>query len=102
MVFRLCDGVVTIDAADWLLLGCALSRYLWDIDVTMTSVVLSATSFGVIFYLSIVIAGTLPRAARILPLPPILSAVFSVTSYPHFVHILLSFLVLFLPGFPAF
>ena len=41
-----------------LLLGCALSRYLWDIDVTVASVVLSVTSFGVIFYLSIVIAGT--------------------------------------------
>ena len=41
-----------------LLLGCALSRYLWDIDVTVASVVLGVTSFGVIFYLSIVIVGT--------------------------------------------
>ena len=41
-----------------LLLGCALPRYLWDIDVTVASVVLSVTSFGVIFYLSVVIAGT--------------------------------------------
>ena len=41
-----------------LLLGCALSRYLWEIDTTVASVVLSVTSFGVLFYLFIVIAGT--------------------------------------------
>ena len=40
-----------------LLLGCALSRYLLEIDKTVASVVLGATSFGVLFYLSIVIAG---------------------------------------------
>ena len=40
-----------------LLLGCALSRYLWDIDTTIASVVLFVTSFGVIFYLFIIIAG---------------------------------------------
>ena len=41
-----------------LLLGCALSRYLWDINITIASVVIGVTSFGFIFYLSIVIAGT--------------------------------------------
>ena len=40
-----------------LLLGCALSRYLWEIDTTVTSVVLGVTSFGIIFYLFIIIAG---------------------------------------------
>ena len=41
-----------------LLLGCALCRYLWEIDNTIASVVLGMTSFGVVFYLFIVIAGT--------------------------------------------
>ena len=40
-----------------LLLGCALSRYLWEIDLTVASVVLGVTSFGMIFYLSITMAG---------------------------------------------
>jgi len=40
-----------------LLLGSALANYLWDIDVTIASVVLSATVFGVIFYAFIVVAG---------------------------------------------
>jgi hypothetical protein len=33
-----------------LLLGCALSRYLWEINVTVASVVIGVTSFGMIFY----------------------------------------------------
>ena len=41
-----------------LLLGCALSRYLWDINIIVASVVLSVTSFGVAFYVFIVVAGT--------------------------------------------
>ena len=41
-----------------LLLGCALSRYLWEIDITIACVVLSVTSFGALFYLFIVVAGT--------------------------------------------
>jgi hypothetical protein len=41
-----------------LLLGCALSRYLWEINIAIASVVIGVTSFGTIFYLSIVIAGT--------------------------------------------
>ena len=40
-----------------LLLGCALSRYLWEISRTVASVVLGVTAFGVIFYLFIAIAG---------------------------------------------
>ena len=41
-----------------LLLGCALSRYLWEINITVASVVVGVTSFGIIFYLFIVVAGT--------------------------------------------
>ncbi|KAF9644092.1 hypothetical protein BDM02DRAFT_3073098, partial [Thelephora ganbajun] len=41
-----------------LLLGCALSRYLWEINTTVTFVVLGVTSFGVLFLLFIVFAGT--------------------------------------------
>ena len=40
-----------------LLLGCALSRYLWEYNTTVASVVVGVTSFGVLFYLFIVIAG---------------------------------------------
>ena len=40
-----------------LLLGCALSRYLWEINMTVASVVLGFTSAGVLFFLFIVIAG---------------------------------------------
>jgi hypothetical protein len=41
-----------------LLLGCALSRYLWEINITVASVVLGVTSFGMIFYVSVIVAGT--------------------------------------------
>ena len=41
-----------------LLLGCALSLYLWGINKTIASVVLGVTSFGVAFYACIIIAGT--------------------------------------------
>ena len=40
-----------------LLLGCALSRYLWEINTTVASVALSITAFGLLFYVFIVIAG---------------------------------------------
>ena len=40
-----------------LLLGCALSRYLWEINTTVASVVLSVTLLGLLFYLFIIIAG---------------------------------------------
>ena len=41
-----------------LLLGCALSRYLWEINITIASVVICVTSLGMTFYLFVVIAGT--------------------------------------------
>ena len=44
--------------AGLLLLGCALSRYLWEINIIVASVVISITSFGAIFYLFILVAGT--------------------------------------------
>ena len=40
-----------------LLLGSALSCYLWEVDLTVASVVLSVTVFGGILYLFIIIAG---------------------------------------------
>ena len=43
--------------AGLLLLACALSRYLWDTNTTVGSVVIGITSFGVLFFLSIVAAG---------------------------------------------
>jgi len=42
-----------------LLLGCALSRYLWEINTTVASVVIGVTSFGLLLYLFIVIAGSI-------------------------------------------
>ena len=42
-----------------LLLGCALSRYLWEVDKTIAFVVVGVTSFGVLFYLFIAIAGAI-------------------------------------------
>jgi len=40
-----------------LLLGGALSQYLWEMNTTVASVILGFTSFGILFYLFIVIAG---------------------------------------------
>ena len=40
-----------------LLLGCALSRYLWGVDTTIACVVLGVTSFGVASYTFFLIAG---------------------------------------------
>ena len=40
-----------------LLLGCALSRYLWDINTVIASVVVGVTSFGLLFYLCIIVTG---------------------------------------------
>ena len=45
-----------------LFLGCALTRYLWDIDLTVASVIASVTASGLIFYLFIVIAGTVSES----------------------------------------
>jgi hypothetical protein len=41
-----------------LLLGCALSRYLWEISKIVASVVIGVTSFGLLFYLFILVVGT--------------------------------------------
>ena len=41
-----------------LLLGCGLSRYLWDTNITIASVVIGVTAFGLLFYLFILVAGT--------------------------------------------
>ena len=40
-----------------LLLGCALSLYLWGINTAVASVILSVTVFGLIFYVFIIVAG---------------------------------------------
>ena len=40
------------------LLGCALSRYLWNISKTVASVVIGVTSLGLIFYIFIIVAGS--------------------------------------------
>jgi len=41
-----------------LLLSCALSRYLWEINTTIALVIIAVTSFGFLFYLFIIAAGT--------------------------------------------
>ena len=40
-----------------LLFGCALSRYLWEVNITVASVVLGVTSAGLALYILIVAAG---------------------------------------------
>ena len=45
-----------------LLLGCALSRYLWEVNTTVASVVMGVTSFGVICYAIIIVAGTVSES----------------------------------------
>ena len=52
------DSLPLMLQAALLLLGCALSRYLLEINIIVASVALGVTSFGVIFCLFIVIAGT--------------------------------------------
>ena len=42
-----------------LLLGCALSKYLWNIKVVIAAVVLGVTAFGATFYVFIVVAGAI-------------------------------------------
>ena len=94
-----------------LLLGCALSRYLWGMDVTVACVVLGATAFGVIFYVFVVVAGTASascpyqtpcartlRHIRYHTLPYIVYHIFPHIRY----HILPSILSLFHSAFRAF
>ena len=45
-----------------LLLGCALSRYLWGISITVASVVLAVTSAGIFFYIFIIVAGAVSES----------------------------------------
>ena len=45
-----------------LLLGCALSQYLWTMDATVGAVVLGVTSFGVLAYALIVTMGTFSKS----------------------------------------
>ena len=80
-----------------LLLGCALSRYLWEIDTTVASVVIGATSFGVASYTFFVVAGTAfvscpyqtPGAHTFRRIPPLaLSALRSASSHSKFVYAL--------------
>jgi len=41
-----------------LLLGCALSLYLWGVNTAVASVIVGITSLGVLLYILIVVAGT--------------------------------------------
>ena len=70
-----------------LLLGCALSLYLWDIEVTVACVVLGVTALGVISYAFFIVAGAaFPNCPYQTPyahilrhiLPPIISQLYSV------------------------
>lgn len=65
-----------------LLLGCALSLHLWGINTAIVPVVLGITSFGIIFYLSIVVAGAVSvncpyqiPGSRVILAPAVLAAV---------------------------
>ena len=80
-----------------LLLGCALSRYLWEIDTTIASVVLGVTGFGLASYVFFIVAGTISASCpyqtpgahlirHILPLA--LSAFRSASSHSKFVNVL--------------
>ena len=77
-----------------LLLGGALSRFLWEINTTVTFVILGVTSLGVAFYIFIVIAGTAsiscpyqtPGARILRRIPPlVLSMLRSASSYSQFI-----------------
>jgi len=78
-----------------LLLGCALSWYLWEINTIVAAVVLGVAVFGVASYIFFVIAGAASTScpyqtpgARILRhIPPLaLSALRSVFSRSHVIH----------------
>ena len=45
-----------------LLLGCALTRYLWGIDITVAAVILIITAFGFLLFVFIVIAGAISES----------------------------------------
>jgi len=80
-----------------LLLGGALSRYLWEIDTAVGSVILGVTVFGVTFYTFIIIVGAVSAncpyqtpGARILRyIPPlVLAALYSSISDSRFIRLL--------------
>ena len=77
-----------------LLLGCALSRYLWEVDTTVTWVILGATLFGVASHSVFVVAGAAsascpyqtPGAYLLRHTPPLaLSALRSAFAHSHVV-----------------
>ena len=43
----------------FLLLGCALSRYLWEINTAVALVVVGVTFFGALFYIFIIVVGAI-------------------------------------------
>ena len=55
---RVMESLPLMMQAALLLLGVALSLYLWEININIASVVVGMTSLGLIFYLFIIIAGT--------------------------------------------
>lgn len=42
-----------------LLLGCGLSQYMWTLNQTIACTIIGVTGFGILFYIAIVIAGTI-------------------------------------------
>ena len=73
-----------------LLFGCALSRYLWETNTTIASVIIGVTSFGLFLFISIVVAGAIfpscpyqtPGARLLRHLPHALGALLSLFSMP--------------------
>ena len=54
---RVMEALPLMLQAALLLLGCALSRYFWEINTTVASVVIAITSFGVLLCLFIIFVG---------------------------------------------
>ena len=91
-----------------LLLGCALCRYLWEIDTTVASVVLGVTSFGVASYIFFIVAGTAssscpyqtPGANILRHIPPLtLSALHSASSHSRCIYALSIWWFLYIKDF---
>jgi hypothetical protein len=78
-----------------LLLGGALSRYLWEVNITVASVVLGISSLALIFYIFVVIAGAASescpyqtpgaRVFRLIILPALRSAPSVISEFRIFV-----------------
>jgi hypothetical protein len=57
--FRLCmESLPLMLQIALLLLTCGLSRYVWSVNTSVGSVVISFTVLGVVFYIAVVVAGT--------------------------------------------